>query len=112
MKTAVIYHRLFHWLLTRLTGCIIAIFFALFVAAQPFEYMQVISTFIVFVLIISLQKNVNGFAGFFILGIVATFFFYTYKELLNFLLNSLPFIIVSAFSIKRFLDRKDKTQTI
>ena len=100
---------IFQWL-SRLSGLAIAILFALFATAPPFRMMQLIpSFFIVFVLIIAWENDLAGFIGFFILGIVATIFFATYKEILNFLLISLPLFIVSAFYLLGFFDRKNKT---
>ncbi len=101
----------FQWL-SRLCGLAIAIFFALFATAPPFGMMQLIpSFFIVFVLIIAWENDLVGFIGFSILGIVATIFFSTYKEILNFLLISLPLFIVSAFYLLGFFDRNNKTTT-
>jgi uncharacterized membrane protein len=100
-----------YWL-SRICGIIIAIFFALFATAEPFKFMQLIpSLFVVFVLIIAWENDLIGFVGFLILGIVATYFFSTYKEILNFLLISLPLFIVSTFYLIGFLDRKNKTTT-
>ena len=111
MKTLFKKVGLFQWL-SRLSGLAIAIFFALFATAPPFGVMQLIpSLFVVFVLIISLENNLIGFIGFFILGIVATIFFSTYKEILNFLLISMPLFIVSIFYLLGFFEKRNKTST-
>ena len=103
---------LFQWL-SRLSGLAIAIFFALFATAPPFAVMQLIpSFFVVFVLIIASENDLIGFIGFFILGIVATIFFSTYKELLNFLLISTPLFMVSVFYLLGFFDSKNNIPTI
>ena len=100
-----------YWL-PRLGGIAIAIFFALFATSPPFEFMQLIpSFFILSVLIVSWEYDLAGFVGFLILGIVATFFFSTYKETLNFLLISSPLFVVSGFYLIGFFERKNKTST-
>lgn len=100
-----------YWL-SRICGTLIAIFFAMFATAELFGVMQLIpSLFVVFVLIIAWENDLIGFIGFFILGIVATYIFSTYKEILNFLLISLPLFIVSTFYLIGFIARKNKTTT-
>lgn len=102
---------IFHWL-AWLGGLAIAIFYALFATAHPFEFMQLIpSMFVLFVLIISWESDIYGVVGFLILGIAATFFFSTYVKSLNFLLISLPLFIVSAFYLISFLGSKNKKST-
>ncbi len=102
---------LFHWL-ARLCGMAIVIFFALFATAPPFGFMQLIpSLFVVFVLILAWENDFIGFVGFMVLGIVATFFFSTYKVMLNFLLISFPLFVVSAFYLKCYIDGKNKIST-
>lgn len=99
---------IFHWL-AWLGGLAIAVFYALFATAHPFEIMQLIpSLFVIFVLIISWESDLFGVVGFFFLGIAATFFFSTHVKTLNFLLISLPLFIVSAFYLISFFESKNK----
>ena len=97
---------IFHWV-AWLGGFAIAVLLAILAAIGPLGFMQLIpSFFVLFVLIISLQNDLVGFIGFLILGITVTFFFSTYKELLNFLLISLPMFLVSAIYLKSYFDNK------
>ncbi len=105
------YPALFYWL-ARLGGLAIAVFLALFATTSPFKFLQLIpSMFVIAVLIISWANDVAGFVGFLVLGIVATMFFSTYKELSNFLLISLPLFMVSLFYLKGYFDGKNRTST-
>ena len=103
---------IFHWI-AWIGGLAIAIIFGVLAMIGPLEIMQLIpSLFVLFVLIISWQNDIYGFLGFLILGITVTIFFSTYKEMLNFLLISLPMFLVSAIYLKSYFDRKNKTSRI
>ena len=109
MNSMVKHYGIFRWL-PKLGALVIAFFFALFATTPPFSFMQLIpSLIIIFVIIVAWEKDLLGFIAFFILGIVATFFFHTYEKIINFLLISMPLFIVSFLYLKSFFARKRKT---
>jgi hypothetical protein len=82
---------------------IISIIFLIFISIFAFDeffgwgfFIHLIPSFILAVIIfLSWKKDKFGAIAFLILGIIFTVFFKTYKELVNFLLLSLPLFILS-----------------